>query len=304
MPVICSLHVVTKFCHLYLTGMVSRRFAVWVLASGLLLLSVFILVKISNANAAAVVDQIRQQLSVRSDQDLAGNAETVVALQQMQKQRDELSLSMRQLSKEYHQYQCEVGASKNISSNGGWCIGGKHHVTDQKLAGALTEFFEGFTVASFGDGDGGYKKLMDKSGKVPVYDSYDGAPFCENKTGGLVKFLDLSMPVFGLKLYDWIISLEVGEHIPQKYEQTFLDNIARHAGKGIILSWAPPKQGGHGHVNCQPFEYIVDQLEKRGFDLDKESSAKLQAACKVGWLKRNTNVYRRKSSHTANQLMI
>ena len=66
-------------------------------------------------------------------------------------------------------------------------------------------------MASFGDGDGGYKKLMDK---VPVYDSYDGAPFCENKTGGLVKFLDLSMPVFGLKLYDWIISLEVGEHIP------------------------------------------------------------------------------------------
>ena len=53
-----------------------------------------------------------------SDQNLAGNAETVVALQLMQRQRDELSLSMRQLSKEYHQYQCEVGASKNISSNG------------------------------------------------------------------------------------------------------------------------------------------------------------------------------------------
>jgi hypothetical protein len=153
----------------------------------------------------------------------------------------------------------------NISSSGGWCVTTPNHVTDERLAEGLADIFAGDTVASFGDGDGGYKKLIDKSGKVALYDSYDGAPFCEETSEGLVKFLDLTIAVFGIKLYDWVMSLEVGEHIPKKYEQTFLDNIVRHASKGVVLSWAVPKQGGHGHINCQPLEYIVNQLDQRFF---------------------------------------
>jgi hypothetical protein len=52
-----------------------------------------------------------------------------------------------------------------------------------------------------------------------------------------------------LDLNDWIISLEVALHIPEKYEAVYLDNILRHATKRIILSWAVPGQGGISHIN-------------------------------------------------------
>jgi tryptophanyl-tRNA synthetase len=41
--------------------------------------------------------------------------------------------------------------------------------------------------------------------------------------------MDLSIPQYGIRQYDWIISLEVAEHIPKKYEAVYLDNIFRHA---------------------------------------------------------------------------
>jgi hypothetical protein len=50
-------------------------------------------------------------------------------------------------------------------------------------------------------------------------------PYCEETSEGRVKFLDLTIPQYGIPLYDWIISLEVAEHIPTKYENIYLDNI-------------------------------------------------------------------------------
>ncbi len=41
-----------------------------------------------------------------------------------------------------------------------------------------------------------------------------------------------------LNKYDWIISLEVAEHIPAQFESIYIDNLVKHAKEGIILSWA------------------------------------------------------------------
>ena len=46
---------------------------------------------------------------------------------------------------------------------------------------------------------------------LSVYEAYDGAPFAESVSSGNVKFLDLSVPQFGIPIYDWIINLEVAE---------------------------------------------------------------------------------------------
>lgn len=35
-----------------------------------------------------------------------------------------------------------------------------------------------------------------------------------------------------------------------------------------MLSWAVKGQGGHGHVNEQDNDYIIDQMERRGFRID------------------------------------
>jgi cyclopropane fatty-acyl-phospholipid synthase-like methyltransferase len=98
--------------------------------------------------------------------------------------------------------------------------------------------------------------------KVKSYDAYDGALYAEESTNNTVKYLDLSVPVYHLPLYDWVFSIEVAEHIPKTYEQIYINNLVRHASHGIILSWAVPKQEGHGHVNNQDFSYIEEQLIK------------------------------------------
>jgi hypothetical protein len=71
----------------------------------------------------------------------------------------------------------------------------------------------------------------------------------EETSGGLVKFMDLTIPQYGLPIYDWIVSLEVAEHIPSQFESVYLDNVFRHAREGIILSWAVPGQNGLSHVD-------------------------------------------------------
>ena len=55
--------------------------------------------------------------------------------------------------------------------------------------------------------------------------------------------MDLTIPQFGIRQYDWIISLEVAEHIPKKYEAVYLDNILRHATKRIILKLGCSRTG-------------------------------------------------------------
>ena len=180
---------------------VTSKWLLVLLCCGLLVLTMVVIVMKSKDNSISIrsilslINQTQNSpiryVKQESQEDATQTAETII---QLQRQRDELSKSMSRLSQEYHQYQCTMGTPQQISSSGGWCVGGSHHVTDAKLVPALEKLFEGSTVASFGDGDGGYKKLFDKSGKIH-YDSYDGAPFCENKTNGLVNFLDLSIPV-------------------------------------------------------------------------------------------------------------
>ena len=83
-----------------------------------------------------------------------------------------------------------------------------------------------------------YRELLLEYHQVSSYDSYDGAPYAEVTTNNNVRFLDLSVPIYHLKQYDWVISLEVGEHIPAKFEHIYIDNLFRHAKEGVILSWA------------------------------------------------------------------
>ena len=123
------------------------------------------------------------------------------------------------------------------------------------------------------------------------FDSYDGAPFTEETSSGRVQFLDLTLPQYNIPVYDFVLSLEVAEHIPRQYESTYLDNLCRHARMGIILSWAVPGQGGLSHVNNRPLHYVSSRMKERGFGLHQHASQRLQDACTVEWLKRNVNVY-------------
>ncbi|XP_071154225.1 uncharacterized protein [Mytilus edulis] len=211
------------------------------------------------------------------------------------KRRNELSRQLNDMSKKLGQKECE---SQHVNKNGGWC---KHlsleatgeHKTDFKLVKGLSRFLEGKNVGSFGDGPGVYKREILKLGQVKSYDAYDGAPFCEETSEGRVQYMDLTIAQYGIPLYDWIVSLEVAEHIPQQYESVYLDNIFRHAREGIIFSWAVPGQGGMSHINNKPTSYVVNLMRNNGFVKDDELSILLRKSTSLWWLQQNTNVYKR-----------
>ena len=139
-----------------------------------------------------------------------------------------------------------------------------------------------------------YARKIKELGEVKSYTAYDGAPFCETTTDGWVTFLDLTAPQFGIPCYDWIISLEVGEHIPKQFENIFVDNLVRHAREGIILSWAKIGQGGHSHINNKAEKDVIEMMSKRGFTINRAEDEHLRKISSASWLKGNIRVYRRK----------
>lgn len=91
-----------------------------------------------------------------------------------------------------------------------------------------------------------------------------------------------------------VICLEVGEHIPKEHEQGFINNITKLCGGILILSWAIPGQGGRGHVNEQPNDYIINEIEKRGFVYREAKSDYLRAnAGKLPWFKNTLMFFER-----------
>jgi hypothetical protein len=249
------------------------------------------------SNSQAKADHKAQQAQPESSSDAV----------RFREQRNRLSRELNLMKKAFGQQSCDqlkvlkdAGKSveSRVSENGGWCSDTSSaespaHMWDKSFSTALSTFLKGKVVGSFGDGPGLYKKHLDSLNEVVSYTAYDGAPYCEKVTGGVVQFLDLTASQFGLQAFDWIISVEVGEHIPAKFEDVYLDNLVRHAKEGIILSWAVPGQGGLSHVNNKPLEDVVAQLKKRGFDINKEAGQPLREAAEFKWLKGNVHIYRR-----------
>lgn len=67
-----------------------------------------------------------------------------------------------------------------------------------------------------------------------------------------------------------VISLEVGEHIPQKYQDAFIDNITKLCDSYLILSWAVVGQIGIGHVNCKNNNEVIKLFEEKDFTYQKD----------------------------------
>jgi len=69
---------------------------------------------------------------------------------------------------------------------------------------------------------------------------------------------------------DLVQSYEVAEHVEGSYADNYIDVICIHEPKDIIMTAAPPGQGGTFHVNCQPKEYWINKLKNKGYSFDKE----------------------------------
>ena len=164
------------------------------------------------------------------------------------------------------------------------------HKFDPGLSQALLGFLEEqIEIVDFGCGNADYSKILIKNGKK--VDCFDGNPNTPEMTGGIGKVLDLSEDFDLGKKYECVISLEVGEHIPKEKEQTFLNNLDKHSNHCVILSWALPGQGGDGHFNEQPNDYIIKEMEKRNYNHWEEASNYFRNSVNLWWFKKTIMVF-------------
>ena len=166
------------------------------------------------------------------------------------------------------------------------------HVLDERLAFKLLKMFDGQSVLELGAGCGCYASVWKHNGLK--HHAYDGTANIAELTHGMVQYSNLAKPLRE-EPHDWVMSLEVGEHIPKLFEEQFLRNIVDHAKHGVVLSWAVPGQRGTGHVNCQPNDYIEAKMNTLGFTLNRERTIELRETARFRWFKRTVMVYDRKA---------
>lgn len=91
---------------------------------------------------------------------------------------------------------------------------------------------------------------------------------------------DLRLPLHSrIGEYDVALSLEVAEHIEEEFADTYVSNLCRLSDR-VLISAAPPGQGGHGHVNCQPAIYWVAKFFDQRFQFNSVMTETLKNALK------------------------
>lgn len=138
------------------------------------------------------------------------------------------------------------------------------------------------SVVDFGCGTGEWlnacKKISD--GKINTVLGLDGEYVEEFLVLNRNEFYatDLTSDIQLNLKFDLAISLEVAEHLPQKYARQFVQNIVRHSDI-VLFSAAVPYQSGMAHVNEQypsywekvftEFGYVVCDCIRKRFWNDK-----------------------------------
>ena len=182
-----------------------------------------------------------------------------------------LAQKWRRIASEYY---CKYSPIDSVDVNGGWCLRDRradegdwgkpdaifplhpaaHHVkADTGIVSAIAKYIlsnttdtnKTITIIDIGAGVGQYGNWFANHAPQISWQGYDGAGNIETFTNNQVKWIDATEPVFDTinGTADWVMSLEVGEHIPSSTTHAFVKTLIRHAKKGIILSWGIPGQG-------------------------------------------------------------
>lgn len=252
-------------------------------------------------------------------EDVNGSAQVNFGSEVMQ--RDVSNYMDLELMKRKHiaQVQCLTEVEEaGVTDTGGYCLGkGKlggsmtlpfpdrniqissgHFPACRIYLNNLIQFIKNEKIQSlsdFGAGQGQYGVQLQKYFPESfIYRGYDGAGDVEIFTQSFLSFFDLTIPL-KLPLSDWVMSLEVGEHIPSHQEGMMIRNLHAHNCKGVILSWSVAGHGGHHHVNLHNNEYLIDIFSELGYEKNEESANLLKTDIPKMWeFLRKIMVFRRK----------
>jgi len=107
---------------------------------------------------------------------------------------------------------------------------------------------------------------------------------------------NLAAPVNLNRQFDLVQSLEVAEHIPAQYANTFVKNLIAHSDM-ILFSAAPPGQGGEFHVNEQDYTHWRNAFAQYGYQLVDFMRPQLIGQTQVEpWYRYNTLLFVRSTA--------
>ena len=165
------------------------------------------------------------------------------------------------------------------------------HAFDEGLAHGIGSFLlenNYLNVVDFGCGWTAYTvKYLRKMGLSCT--GYDGDHLLE--TNGCHQ-LNLAQKDLLLPVYDFLISLEVAEHIPLELESNFISNCDRSNKYGIIISWSPP-EGGFSHVNEKMVGEVIPIFTELGYEYDHDTTLRLRESVICHWYRDRLMVFRR-----------
>eukprot|EP00413_Alexandrium_margalefii_P036241 CAMPEP_0204586986 /NCGR_PEP_ID=MMETSP0661-20131031/47803_1 /ASSEMBLY_ACC=CAM_ASM_000606 /TAXON_ID=109239 /ORGANISM="Alexandrium margalefi, Strain AMGDE01CS-322" /LENGTH=510 /DNA_ID=CAMNT_0051596673 /DNA_START=59 /DNA_END=1591 /DNA_ORIENTATION=- len=149
-------------------------------------------------------------------------------------------------------------------------------------------------VGDFGAGSGHYASWLNDTGLVTAY-AFDGSPDIELVTKSTVLSADLGRPLALWRKFDWVLCVEVAEHIPPDLTGVFLRNLDAHVADGLVITWARPGLQGLGSTNPQSEAEVLNLLATHtGLHLDRDLTTKLRASSQVAHLAESILVMVRK----------
>ena len=137
---------------------------------------------------------------------------------------------------------------------------------EEELAKQIINYFNIQSVLDIGCGIGRWLKgimdigITDILGLEYAYD--DAKDYIYDNVKDNVKFGDATKPINLERTFDCVWSFEVAEHLPKEFAEQFVENVVNNTDRFIILTAAPPGQGGLDHINEQPKEYWIDLFTK------------------------------------------
>jgi hypothetical protein len=170
----------------------------------------------------------------------------------------------------------------------------EEHAFDPALSAALVDFLtaeHARDAVDLGCGNCAYVAALREAG-IDAH-GVDANVHTPQVTRGLGAVADLTELLPTERIYDWVICLEVGEHIPMEHECTLFQNIHNLNSKGVILSWATLNQGGNGHVNCRSNEYVKEIMKCLAYSNDENAELDLRRSASLDWFWRTLMLFRK-----------
>ena len=166
------------------------------------------------------------------------------------------------------------------------------------IADCIVADFHPRSVIDAGCGTGALLAALRERGCEVLGLEYSEAGLAYCRRRGLeVRKFDLENGSFDDgRSFDVAVSMEVAEHLPERSADRYVDLLAR-LSKVIVMTAAPPGQGGIDHVNEQPPAYWIAKFALRGCEFDEATSLRWREDWEAsgdveGWYYRNLMIFR------------